>query len=134
MFGTNRNQTEANEKFRIHAHKLLGEFVRAIDKCDQQELKGQFDVSEALAEEILEIIREYHPREKFSLGIAPLESAFSTEKSTRPNIELFEMNDRNKWGAECVLWVNGNPSEPILHVEFFEQASDLKLQYKYIGS
>ena len=130
----NRNQMEANDKFRIHAHKLLDEFVRAIDKCDQQELKDQFNVSQALVEEILEIIREYHPGEKFSLGVAPFEFAFSAGKSKRPNIELFKMNDENRWGAECVLWVNDKPSEPILHVELFEQAPDLRLQYKYIGS
>ncbi len=80
------------------------------------------------------MIRDYYPNEKFSLGVAPFESAFATKNSKRPNIELFEMNERNRWGAECVLWVNGKPSEPILHVEFFRQASDLKLQYKYIGS
>lgn len=123
-----------NDEFRAQAYKLLSEFIRAINQDDRQELKNQFNVSEALAEEIQEMVREYYPNEKFSLGIAPFESAFSTEKSKRPNIEFFEMNDSSRWGAECVLWINNKPSEPILHVEFFGQTSNLKLQYKYIGS
>jgi len=123
-----------NDEFRAQAYKLLSEFIRAISQDDRQELKNQFNISEALAEEIQEIVREYYPNEKFSLGIAPFESEFSTEKSKRPNIEFFEMNDSSRWGAECVLWINNKPSEPILHVEFFGQPSNLKLQYKYIGS
>ena len=123
-----------NDEFRAQAYKLLDEFIGAVSRDDWQELNNHFDVSEALAEEIQEMIHEYYPNEDFSLGIAPFGSAFSKEKRKRPDIELFEMNDGDRWGVECVLWVNGKPSEPILHVELFWKASDLRLQYKYIGS
>lgn len=120
--------------FKTQAYELLKEFVRAISNDDRQELKKKFDISDALAEEIQEMIGSYYSEGKFSLGIAPFELAFSKEKSTRPNIDLFEMNESNRWGAECVLWNHNKPSEPILHVELFNEIPSLKLQYKYIGS
>lgn len=123
-----------NDEPRVHAYKLLDEFVEAINQDDRQKLRSQFDVPEALAEEIQGVIRDYYLGENPLLGIAPFETAFSAKGSRRPGIELFKMNDDSRWGAECVLWKNEKPSEPILHVEFFGQASSLKLQYKYIGS
>lgn len=121
-------------EFRFEVYKLLAEFIRLLNINDQRGLEDKFNVCNALAEEIQEVIREYYPGEGVSLGIAPFELAFLREKFKRPNIQLFEMNDGNGLGAECVLWVDGKSSEPILHVEFFEQDSNLKLQYKYIGS
>jgi hypothetical protein len=123
-----------NPDFEIKIYEILKDFVRAVDKDDRQRLREEFDISANLAEEIHEMIAEYYPGDKFSLGISPFELAFSKEGVTRPGVELFEMNESDRWGVECVLWNKGVPSEPILHVEFLDAPSGLKLSYKYIGS
>jgi hypothetical protein len=123
-----------NPGLKIRIYETLRDFVWAINKDDRQRLWEEFDVSSNLTEEIREMIAEYYPGEKFSLGISPFELAFSKEGVARPNIELFEMNEGGRWGVECILWNKDAPSEPILHVEFLDAPSGLKLSYKYIGS
>lgn len=123
-----------DEEYRVRAYQLLEALVRAIDQDDRQTLKELFDISDAVAEEIQEVVPKYFPDEGFSLAIAPFESAFSPAAFGRPNILLFEMNEKGLWGCECILWNKDQPGEPTLNVEFSGDAATLSLDYRYIGS
>lgn len=123
-----------NEASSAQVHELLDEFVQSIDRDDRRVLQRKFDVSETVAEEIRESIYGYYPAGNFSLGIAPLELAFSKGKDGRPNIEFFRMLDEISWGAECVIWNKGEPGEAILHVDFVCEKRELKLRYRNIDS
>ncbi|AWU98422.1 hypothetical protein DM992_01720 [Burkholderia sp. JP2-270] len=100
---------------------------------DKHLLGSTFGVTEPILDEICESLDDYFGR-KPSISLAPIEVAFSGKKGSRPYIDLFEMDDGQSWGAECILWVDGKAQEPILHVELSGKSDDLNLKYKYIDS
>ncbi|WP_175750201.1 hypothetical protein [Burkholderia pyrrocinia] len=115
------------------AYKVISEFLGALNSMDKHLLESTFGVTEPILDEICESLDDYFGR-KPSISLAPIEVAFSGKKGSRPYIDLFEMDDGQSWGAECILWVDGKAQEPILHVELSGKSDDLNLKYKYIGS
>ncbi|HDR9512183.1 hypothetical protein C5615_38285 [Burkholderia cepacia] len=115
------------------AYKVISEFLGALNSMDKHLLESTFGVTEPILDEICESLDDYFGR-KPSISLAPIEVAFSGKKGSRPYIDLFEMDDGQSWGAECILWVDGKAQEPILHVELSGKGDDLNLKYKYIGS
>lgn len=122
-----------NPSLNDRAYKAISEFLDAINSMDKRTLESKFGVTEPILDEICESLDDYFGR-KPSIGLAPIELAFSGKRGGRPYIDLFEMDGGQSWGAECVLWVNGSAEEPILHVELSETNGELNLKYKYIGS
>ncbi|MPV70041.1 hypothetical protein [Burkholderia sp. BE17] len=115
------------------AYKVISEFLGALNSMDKHLLESTFGVTEPILDEICESLDDYFGR-KPSISLAPIEVAFSGKKGSRPYIDLFEMDDGQSWGAECILWVDGKAQEPILHVELSGKSDGLNLKYKYIGS
>ncbi|WP_175947801.1 hypothetical protein [Burkholderia pyrrocinia] len=115
------------------AYKVISEFLGALNSMDKHLLESTFGVTEPILDEICESLDDYFGR-KPSISLAPIEVAFSGKKGSRPYIDLFEMDDGQSWGAECILWVDGKAQEPIFHVELSGKSDDLNLKYKYIGS
>ncbi|UVE66681.1 hypothetical protein L2Y90_06040 [Burkholderia pyrrocinia] len=115
------------------AYKVISEFLGALNSMDKHLLESTFGVTEPILDEICESLDDYFGR-KPSISLAPIEVAFSGKKGSRRYIDLFEMDDGQSWGAECILWVDGKAQEPILHVELSGKSDDLNLKYKYIGS
>ncbi|WP_186204445.1 hypothetical protein [Burkholderia gladioli] len=122
-----------NSSLNNRVYKEIYEFLDAVNSMDKELLKSRFNVSEPILEEICESLEDYFG-EKSSVGLAPIEKAFSGKKGSRPYIDIFEMGGDKSWGAECVLWVGGKATEPILHVELLGTNDGLNLKYKYIGS
>jgi hypothetical protein len=115
------------------AYKAISEFLNALNAMDKRTLESRFGVTEPILDEICESLDDYFGR-KPDISLAPIEAAFSGKRGARPYIDLFEMDDGQSWGAECVLWVDGKSAEPILHVELRGTSDNLELKYKYIGS
>ncbi|WP_162631569.1 hypothetical protein [Burkholderia sp. JP2-270] len=115
------------------AYRVISEFLGALNSMDKHLLGSTFGVTEPILDEICESLDDYFGR-KPSISLAPIEVAFSGKKGSRPYIDLFEMDDGQSWGAECILWVDGKAQEPILHVELSGKSDDLNLKYKYIDS
>ena len=122
-----------HEKFKKPIYVQLQNFVEFIDTKNVNALQTNFGISMLIFEEIEETLGEYFPV-SVSLGIAPFEIAFSEIAGTTTPIDLYTMNDPEKWGLECVLWANNKRSEPILHAEIEIFGDIIKFQYKYIGS
>ena len=118
---------------REEAYAVIAEFVEALKDNDVPTLTGRFGLPAAVLEEIVEVLSDYFSDGYPALGIAPLDLAFNGSKG-RPNIEIFQMNDAEHWGVECILWKDGAPAEPILHVELDTSHEAVVLSYKYIGS
>ncbi|MGG1949374.1 hypothetical protein AB1286_31935 [Trinickia sp. NRRL B-1857] len=114
-------------------YKVISEFLDALNSMDGRTLESRFGVTEPILDEICESLDDYFGR-KPDIRLAPIEVAFSGQRGEKPYVDLFEMDDGQSWGAECVLWVNGKAEEPILHVELRGASDKLNLQYKYIGS
>lgn len=115
------------------AYKVISEFLDALNSMDKRALESKFGVTEPIRAEICETLEDYFGT-KPSISLAPIEVAFSGKSESRLYIDLFEMDDGQSWGAECVLWVDGKAEEPILHVELGGPSDGLSLKYKYIGS
>ncbi|WP_213941372.1 hypothetical protein [Pseudomonas sp. dw_612] len=109
--------------------KLL---VEAIDRRDSPTLERDFEISNAVADEIYESIDDYFDKGT-KISIAPEETAFDSRAQHRPFIDAYETNDK-ALGLECVLFANGAPGEAILHLEVSESNGQLTVYYKYIGS
>lgn len=125
---------EMNTSLNDPAYKAISEFLNALNTMDKRTLESRFGVTEPILDEICESLDDYFGR-KPDISLAPIEVAFSGKRGARPYIDLFEMDDRQSWGAECVLWVDGKAEkEPILHVELRRASDNLDLRYKYIGS
>jgi hypothetical protein len=122
-----------NPTLNDRAYKAISEFLDALNSMDKGALESKFGVTEPILDEICESLDDYFGR-KPNVGLAQIDVAFSGKSGTRPYIDLFQMNDGQSWGAECVLWVDGKVAEPILHVELRGAIDELNLKYKYIGS
>jgi hypothetical protein len=122
-----------NPSLNDQAYKVISEFLDVLNSMDKRVLESKFGVTEPILDEICESLDDYFGR-KPRISLAPIEVAFSGKQGSRPYIDLFEMDDGQSWGTECVLWVDGKAEEPILHVELSGSGDDLKLKYKYIGS
>ncbi|RQS50809.1 hypothetical protein [Burkholderia sp. Bp8986] len=122
-----------NPPLNDRAYKVISEFLDAINSMDKRTLESKFGVAEPILDEICESLNDYFGR-KPSIGLAPIELAFSGKRGSRPYIDLFEMDGGQSWGAECVLWMDGRAEEPILHVELCKTRDELNLKFKYIGS
>lgn len=122
-----------NPSLNDRAYKVISEFLDALNSMDKRALESRFGVTEPILEEICESLDEYFGT-KPSISLAPIEVAFSGKSGSRPYIDLFEMDDGQSWGVECVIWVEGKAEEPILHVELSGPSDKLNLKYKYIGS
>ncbi len=48
--------------------------------------------------------------------------------------DLYETNEPGFWRADCVMWVDGKPQEPTLHVELSRPDGELRLRHNYIGA
>lgn len=122
-----------NQLLNDRAYKAISDFIDAVNSMDKRTLESKYGVTEPILDEICESLDDYFGR-KPSISLAPIEIAFSGKRGARPYIDLFEMEDGQSWGAECVLWVDGKAEEPILHVELRGTSDELNLTYKYIGS
>ncbi|WP_124453276.1 hypothetical protein [Burkholderia sp. Bp8992] len=127
------NEAEMNLSLSDRAYKVISEFLDALNSMDKRALESKFGVTEPIRAEICETLEDYFGT-KPSISLAPIEVAFSGKSESRLYIDLFEMDDGQSWGAECVLWVDGKAEEPILHVELGGPSDGLSLKYKYIGS
>lgn len=115
------------------SYSILTEFINSINNQDIETLKLKFSVNENIFKEIKENLQDYFG-EQYSIEIAPFQVAFEKNKKNRPNIDIYEMNEPNVFGLECIIWLNKKPQEPVLHVEVFGGVQNLNLRYKYIGS
>ncbi|KVF70246.1 hypothetical protein [Burkholderia vietnamiensis] len=122
-----------DKKFNGEAYALISEFMGSVNAMDKATLQARFGVTEPVLDEICESLNDYFGR-KPDIALAPEGVAFSGKIGSRPYLDLYEMNDANTWGAECVIWVDGKAAEPVLHVELFGEGSNLGLRYRYIGS
>lgn len=122
-----------NQILKNKIYDILNDFVKAINEKNTNELKEKFSVDQYIFDEIIKNLNEYFG-EQLPIQISPLEKFSEINDGERPNIDIFEMNEPQTWGIECVIWRNGEPQEAILHVEVFGEIDDLEFRYKYIGS
>ena len=122
-----------SEILKKHVYDLLVKYMIAVNERDQDELKKQFSVSSEVFGEMMDNLEEFFGS-SFSIGIAPFDVALQPHKGGRSNIDIYEMDNPESWGIECVIWENKSPKEPILHAEVSGSENDLQLTYKYIGS
>ncbi|SAI69931.1 Uncharacterised protein [Bordetella ansorpii] len=119
--------------FELEVYALLSCYVKALNDVDRATLQARFGVGEPIVQEITESLEGYFGQQP-DIGLAPSDVAFSGKQGSRPFIDLYEMNEPDFWGADCVIWVDGKPQEPTLHVELSKPDGELQLRHKYIGS
>ncbi|MDG9931231.1 MULTISPECIES: hypothetical protein [unclassified Pseudomonas] len=107
--------------------------MSCISSENIERLEKEFGVSQAVFSEIQECLEDFLGA-VFSVSIAPLNKAFESSNNSRGNIDIYEMNDEGRVGVECILWVDGVPTEAVLHVEMEEKNYVYNISYKYIGS
>lgn len=122
-----------DREFEGKVYAAISEFMNSVNSMDKAALHEKFGVTVPVLEEICECLNDYFGR-KPDISLAPADVAFSGKVGSRPYVDLYEMNDASTWGVECVIWVDGKATEPILHVELFDDDGKLGLRYKYIGS
>ncbi|SAI25760.1 Uncharacterised protein [Bordetella ansorpii] len=122
---------DASVEFEVYA--LISCYVRALNDEDRIMLQARFGVGEPIVQEITESLDGYFGRRP-DIGLAPSDVAFSGKRGSQPFIDLYETNEPGFWGADCVIWVDGKPQEPTLHVELSKPDGELRLRHKYIGS
>jgi len=115
------------------AYQIIRDFLNALTHKDVQTLRTKFHITDALLLEINEEILIYFS-ECVVLSLAPKNLAFSKSNTGRVPFDLYEMNEANTWGVECVLWGDSEESEAVLHIELSGETDNLEFSYKYIGS
>ncbi|WMW05661.1 hypothetical protein [Pseudomonas entomophila] len=114
------------------AYPYLKHFVQLLSKRDGAALADEFGLGFAVVEELLECVQAYYAPSQV-LSIASLENHRQCLPGRRPLIDFFDMDD-GMLGAECVLLVNDEPGEAVLHLGFSFQGDHCELHFKYIGA
>ena len=122
-----------NDETKKLIYDKLEYFLSLLSSGDADSLYKIFAISKPLFDEIEESLIEYFNVIP-ALSLAPFETAFQRIGNARPFFDIYEMNEKNHFGIECVIFANKTETEAILHVEFEEAGADFKFQYKYIGS
>jgi hypothetical protein len=118
------------------AYEMVCEFLNALNKSDFGLLNRKFGISDAVYKEIQEIVVQGYFTdfgESLNLSPPPLDIAF-IHKGSRVPFKVYEMNQENAWGIECLLWNNGEKSEPTAHFDLFKEGENFRLGYRYTGS
>ncbi len=118
---------------KITFHSMIGELLALINANKDDEVTQNFGISKEVICEIREVITDYfgHWQEVKPLNIA----RHSEARVNKPLFNVFEMNQLNTYGVECVLVdADENETELILHAEFVASDGSYKMDYQYIGS
>lgn len=120
---------------RDKAYELVKEFLAAVNGHSRSELRDRFHLSEAVIEEMREMVGEFFDGDVPKLDVPPNEIAFSKKIDGRLPFDFYAMNEPGRWGCECSLWVAGKQRELIMHFEFStDEMEGLDLHYQYVGS
>lgn len=121
--------TSANKE---DGYALAGRLLAAINERNSGALQREFDIGAAVASEIFEEVDRYIQAGDV-LSLAPLAQSAQAGQGGRPANDWF-INHAGNLGMECVLLVDGQPCEAILHVEVSSDKGVPRLHYHYIGS
>jgi hypothetical protein len=114
-------------------HSEISKLLLLIGKNNFTEIVHHFNISKEIVEEIREIIIEYFGEWR---DIKPIDFLkIDVTRKNKPTFEVFEMNELNHFGVECVL-VDENEAETdlIFHAEFVKVGNHYKMIYKFIDS
>lgn len=112
---------------------MINDFCSLINANKDDEAIKRFGISKEIINEIREVITDYFGKWQ---KIYPLDISKQSEaRENKPLFNVFEMNQSNTFGVECVLVdENKNETELIFHAEFVAINDGYKMNYKYIGS
>ncbi len=127
-------QEEISKIKLLTVHKLLNEFIQALNEENTEELKNKFGITDGIYEEIIEILGYYYGEEIPKFGILSFNSIFR-DLGSRKALEIYRIDDTDSiWRMELSILVNDKIDEPIFHFEVCINGEDITLQYLYVGS
>ena len=112
---------------------LIADMFALIKANKDDEVCKRFGISKEIIDEIRETISDYFGDWQ---EIKPIDINRRPEsRANKPLFDVFEMNQLDTYGVECVLVdANENETELIFHAEFVAINDGYNLLYKYIGS